>query len=173
MKFIIKTVSVLLFVSALFISQAVYAQSSVSLTDADKAQIIEIILRRMLSIPEAERLQMVLTPPKEPAPLCENPETEKIAYISAENISESLLPKIPCLKFVLLRPDEIKEKGKEGIYYLRLDKLEVLGQKVEARLSYSHMKGSYLFKSGIIYEYQKRSGRWEGARTGGYGSMEK
>jgi hypothetical protein len=71
----------------------------------------------------------------------------------------------------LLKSDEIAEKGRTGISYLRFDRIESKGSKVEVRLSNSYLRGNFASSSGMIIEFRKVSGKWRGKVTGGYSSI--
>lgn len=113
----------------------------IRLTDKDKAQIINAIL---------------LT--KERAG-----EIRGIIYLSSENISPKLLPKINGIRIVLVSPEEIKERSKIHFGYYIFGEFKVKGGKVLISLG-NNWRDS---RSGVThqttyYEYQKVKGRWKG-----------
>lgn len=171
MRYQTRVILVLLLIVMLIVPQAAYSRCVISLTDSDKAQIIGSMLRQMLSISKEDRTRVILVPQKQSASICQNQEIEQVEYISTDNISESLLPKLPYIRFVLLRPDEIEKKRRIGISYLRFDKFEVKGSKVEVRLSNAQIRGRFASSSGMIYYYRKRNGKWRGKMAGSYSSI--
>jgi len=146
------------------------ARASLSVTDSDKARIIQSMLMNELSLSGEDRTKIV-KPGRSINP-CKNSEsTVRTEYISSKNINAVLLSKISRINFIILGPEEIERKSQEGIQYSTFDKFEVKGLKVEVRLATVHKKGTFFSMSGVTYEFRKVSGRWIGKQTGGYGGM--
>jgi hypothetical protein len=146
-------------------------REALSITDNDKAQIIQSVLMRELSLSNEDRTRIIKPAPRRIDPCMNSEGSTRTEYISSKNIIASLLPKISCINFVLLGPEELESKSQEGIQYLVFDKFEVKGSKVEVNLATVHAKGKFFSTAGVAYEFRKVSGRWRVKEVGGYSGM--
>ncbi|MFN7944015.1 MAG: hypothetical protein U0Z53_01465 [Blastocatellia bacterium] len=171
MSHLVFAIAFVLTISSAINSQAQSnAGASLSITDDDKAQIIHAVLMEELSLSDEDRTRIIKPSPTRTEP-CKDSASRRTEYISSKNISASLLPKLNCINFILLGPEELERKSQEGIQYLSFDRFEVKGSKVEVRLATVHAKGKFFSTTGVIYEFRKVSGRWRGEQAGGYASM--
>lgn len=125
-----------------------FAQKTKTLTNADKAQIIQAILldRRLdarYALPDEERLNV---------------------YLSTENISRNVVPgKIGETKILLKSPQEIEREKKNRREYFAFGKIETDGAKaVVSFYHYTKASNSEEFnRTVLIYEYRKTAGKWK------------
>lgn len=87
--------------------------------------------------------------------------------LSTLNIKPDLVPKIPDVKFIFLKPDEIEERvTRGGLAYLAFSKFEVQGSKVVVTLDKSFRSRrrprAFISVQSFSYEYRKVDGKWEG-----------
>ncbi|MGI9036817.1 MAG: hypothetical protein ACR2GD_12370 [Pyrinomonadaceae bacterium] len=91
------------------------------------------------------------------------------------------MPKVSGINFVLLNPQEIEEKVKNGFGYFAFQKFEVEGRKVLVSFGYNYRDtgfaarnpnsgGSPNSTNGGRYEFRKFKGKWQGRSIAGYGS---
>ena len=90
--------------------------------------------------------------------------------ISTSNIKPELVPKIPDVNFIFLKPDEIEERvTRAGLAYLAFSKFEVQGSKVVVTLDKSFKSRrrprAFISVQSFTYEYHKVDGRWVGKLT--------
>ena len=126
-----------------------YASQPLKLTDADKAQILNSVLRREIGITKRTDVKAIL-------------------LLKNEIINRAWLPAIPNVEITLINNDEVKARrttsGKISYYFL--GKLEAQGSKVIVELGKQDERGSS--SSGTVYQYRKVSGKWRGKPTGGF-----
>lgn len=147
------------------------ANDAPSVSNNDKAQIIQSMILRELSLSDEDRTRIVKPNPRRIDPCKNSKGSIRTEYILTKNIARSLLPKISCINFVLLGPEEIEAKSQEGIQYLSFDRFEVKGSMVEIHLATVYTRGRFSTLTGVIYEYRKVSGRWRGKQTGAYNEI--
>ena len=135
-----------LFVVVLFLSVGAVTQRPIKLTDKDKAQIVESILVK------ENLLNSELRPSEE----------RGVIYLSTDNLPSNLNLKIPEIKVILLKPDEIKEREENGLRHLAFGKFRVDGSKVEVLLNdtWQNIKGGGVTYRALTYKCQKVSGKW-------------
>ncbi len=161
----------LVMVSAANLQAQSRTREALSISDNDKAQIIQSVLMRELSLSDEDRTRIIKPVPRRIDP-CKNSEgSKRTEYISSKNITASLLPKISCINFVLLGQEELESKSQEGIQYLVFDKFEIKGPKVEVSLATVYTKGKFFSTTGVAYEFRKVPGRWRVKEVGGYSGM--
>jgi hypothetical protein len=135
-----------------------YAQGDdLKLTDADRAEIVSQMLKREIARIKEERAKYdrrrkgILT-----------------LTLSTQNITPSLVPNIPGVKFFLIEPVEIETriKGGLGISYLVFDAFEVKGPVVTVSLSNADRGPgrvrAFIYIKQNKYEYRKEDGKWVG-----------
>jgi hypothetical protein len=122
--------------------------NDIQLTDKDKAQIIKsIFLTKKL---EGRIIGII--------------------YLSSENISPGLVPRISGIRIVLVSPEEIKERSKINFWYFAFGEFKVKGSKVLVSLGNNsrHVRSGATYQT-TYYEYQKVKGRWKGKEI--YGTI--
>jgi hypothetical protein len=127
------------------------------LTDEDRAEIVSQMLKREIARIKEERAKYdkgrkgILT-----------------LTLSTQNITPSLVPNIPGVKFVLIEPAEIEKRIKEalGISYLAFDTFEVKGPVVTVSLINADRGPgrvrAFVYIKQNKYEYRKEDGKWVG-----------
>ena len=125
---------------------------NIQLTDKDKAVIVKSILLRENLLGRGLRVG----------------EVRGIIYLSTENTSPALVPRIRKIRFALLDPNEKAEWPKFGFSLFEFSPFEVEGSKVKISLRDSWSNDPNQF-SRTDYEFTKRSGEWVGRRIGGGG----
>ena len=136
----------LLFAVAILATVSVSSRQDIKLADEDKAQIVEAILSN-------EKLQN-----RE----LRASEEKGIIYLSTDNLPSDLELKIPKIKVVLLKPDEIKEREKTGLRHFAFGDFRVDGAKVEVLLNDTWQNvstGSVAYRA-LTYKCHKVSGKW-------------
>jgi hypothetical protein len=134
-------------------------QDEIILTDEDRTEIV----RQMLSREITRRRE------KEPKYGTSSKGNFEI-ILSTLNIKPELVPKIPDLNFIFLKPDEIEERvTRGGLAYLAFSKFEVQGSKVVVALNSTFRARtaprSFVSSQSFSYEYRKVDGKWEGKLT--------
>jgi hypothetical protein len=135
----------------------------IRITAEDKAQIVRFILLEDVFLNKHLRRQ----------------EKKEAVYLSTEEMSIQVLPKVSGISFVLVSPQEIEEKVKNGFGYFAFQKFRVEGRKVLISFSYIYCDTGYKFRypgssgspnstNGIRYEFQKVKGKWAGKALYGY-----
>ncbi len=136
----------------------------IQITNKDKAQIIKSILLEF----DFLNRHLVLAGEK-----------REVVYLSTENISPKFLPKISGINFVLVNPQEIKEKANTLFGYYAFEEFKVEDSKVlvsfsniykDTRIKCSGCAGSANSTHGIRYEFRKVSGKWQRKKVNGYAS---
>src|SRR5215813_4482629 len=99
----------------------VQAVVEIRLTQKDKAQIIKYILIKKNLLERGLRI----------------PEVREVIYLSLENISPELVPKIPKIQFNLLDPKDRKKWPKQGFTIFRFSAMEIQGNDIKISLTES------------------------------------
>jgi hypothetical protein len=118
------------------------------LTKNDKAQIIKSILFKADFLKRGLRVG----------------EERDFVYLSTENVSPELVPKLPGVRIILIDEVEIAKKLENGFGHYAFGEFVVKGSKVlvsfAAKWSNSHF-GSSSYQI-THYEYRRKSGKWRG-----------
>ena len=119
--------------------------NDIQLTDRDKAAIVRDMLMNANLSERGLRLG----------------EVRGEIYLSLENISPHIVPKLGGVKFISLDPKERDAWPKAGYSLFEFSDFKVRGSKVVVSLtdSWSYDPGQY---KKVTYEYRKVSGRWRG-----------
>lgn len=136
------------------------------LSDKDKAQITRYVLQ------EFDFLKRHIY----------KDEKKEVVYLSTKNISPKFVSKVSGINFVLLKPEEIEEKIKNGFGYFVFQKLESDRIKTSVCFEYKYLDTGYRNKTpgssgspftvnGISYEFRKINDKWQGKAISGYGSQ--
>lgn len=120
----------------------------IQLTDKDKAQIIKTILLEIDFLRRGLRVG----------------ERKDVVYLSTENISAALVPEIHGINLVLVNPEEVEEKAKNGFAYYAFGEFKVKGSKVLISFgeTWRNDRARALSYRTTNYEYRMMSGRWKG-----------
>lgn len=124
----------------------VFASAQVKrLTDRDKTQIIQSILRRY-DFTQSETW---------------NDNSENTVYLLSKNISPADIPLIKGVKFVFIERDQIERLKNIGIEYYEFSRFEIAKTKV--RVAFSRTYTSHREGNGSVMEYicRKVSGTWK------------
>jgi hypothetical protein len=115
------------------------------LTDPDKTQIIQSILRRY-DFAQSETW---------------NDNSQNTVYLLSENISPADVPSLKGVTFTIVEPDQIDRLKKTGIEYYRFTRFEI--GKTAVRISFIRTYTSAREGNGSVMEYtcRKVSGRWK------------
>ena len=118
----------------------------IQLIDKDKAQIVKSILLDIDFLSRGLRIG----------------ETKDVVYLSTENISPELMPEIRGVHFILVNPEEVEEKSKNGFGYYAFTDFKVRGSKVLVSFgdTWRNDRGGAVSYRTTHYEFRKMSGRW-------------
>ena len=131
--------------AALLTNVSAGGAKDVQLTDGDKAAIVRDILMNANLLERGLRLG----------------EVKGEIYLSTENISPQIVPKLSGVKFISLDPKGKDDWPKAGYSLFEFSDFKVRGSKVVVSLtdSWSYDPGQY---RKVTYEYRKASGKWRG-----------
>jgi hypothetical protein len=129
-------------------------QDEIVLTDEDRTEIIRQILSREITRRREEESQYGTS-------------SKGDIILSTLNIEPELVPKIPDVNFIFLKPDEIEERvTRGGLAYLEFSKFEAQGSKVVVALDNTYRgrraPRAFISSQSFSYEYRKVDGKWEG-----------
>ncbi len=106
----------------------------------------------------------------------------EVIYLSTENIPRNFKPKLAGIKFIFLKQSDIKEKIKTGFGYYVFENFKTADSKVTVSFGYVYQDSGYTGRNagsagspylanGLIYEFRKINGNWEGKPILGYQSQ--
>ncbi len=103
--------------------------------------------------------------------LSESPKENIVIKLSDKNLDSNLLTKFPNVKFVILKPDDIKNYEERELTYREIEKFEYHGYNVMVTFSLNNLaRGFFPSKSSSTYEYYKIDGKWLNRAMGAYES---
>jgi predicted nuclease of predicted toxin-antitoxin system len=141
-----KRIFILAFLFLLSTNQA-YTQEINSISASDKIQIITSVLLKTDFLNRGLRLG----------------ERKEVVYLSSENLPPNFKPKIRRIKFVLVNPEEIEKRSKEGFGYYAFGKFEIKSSRI--LVSFHDLWRSPLSRFNLYreteFEYGKVSDRWK------------
>jgi len=150
-------------------AKANMAKQSESLPDEDKAQIIRQMLEPLLSPTKGEEADQSILD------LEDLKRTKGGVVLSTKNIKPHLVPKIPGVNLLLLKPRAIQKKADiEGDFlYLVFNQFEIKGSKLIVTLTSNWAKSrssqeGYLSGGSMTYEFNKTCGKWVGKFLKGF-----
>ena len=125
-------------------------RNSIHLTQKDKAQIIESVLRQELSKKDF-------------------PKSETYLFLKDPILPSELVPAIYKDKIEMIEPEEVRarEDRKERVLILFFNEFKARRGKVIVDFGRSYSAPNYRNEEGTIYEYRKVGGRWRGRSTKG------
>ena len=164
-----KRIFVLIIILILFLTPALANAANgkaIQITAEDKAEIAQSILSEFDFLNRRLRQD----------------EKKETVYLSTQNLPPNFAPQVSGINFVLLNPQEIEEKVKNGFGYFAFEKFMGKGRKVLVSFGYNFRDAGFANRNsnsgnppdstnGGRYEFRKVKGKWQGKSVGGYGSV--
>jgi hypothetical protein len=139
----------------------VSGQNKIIISDRDKAEILKIVLYRIL-LPNNEGEAGISKAESNLSDPCSINPNKRTELILSENIEKELLPKIDCIEFQLIDQKYIRNQSIYGITYIAVGQFEFKDERVIVTVSRLYAEMLLFGRNGFTIEFVKENGIWNG-----------